>query len=1585
MTQEKKTSPIDPLEITTDQERRKVFLQYANRAWLIFGIVTLASLTFFPKQREFIFLIAVTFPTYLIVQFLNLSRRTRLAGVIFTLSVNFGFYGLFLVLVGQLGAYKAFETQTTVWMLMGLAVLFAGAFVDKRAAPVLAALNSILLIGTQLMIAPASEPRPSVLVFWWMMALTSWLYESTLYEVLRRSWAELTERKQTEAALRESEEKYLRLFNNANLGIFQSTLEGKAITVNDAFAHMFGYDSPEDAIKSIKNIATDVFADPRRRAEVIRLIIENPDLKTFEVLYRRKDGSTFVGSLNSMPIRNFEGDPIHMEGIIEDITKRKQAEEALRENQQFLTLVLDTMPGFLFWKDRNSNYLGCNSRFAKAAGLNQPSEIFGRSDYELAWLKEEADSFVKDDREVMESDTPKYHIIEPQLQADGKHAWLDTSKIPLHDIQGNVVGVLGTYEDITERKQAEEALRESESLLKEAQVIADMGSYVLDFASGMWKSSANLDKLFGIDDAYIRSIEGWSDLIHPDHRPQMMDYFINEVMEKCNRFDREYRIIRQNDKAVRWMHGLGILEIDEQNRLVKMHGVIQDITERKQAETALRISELQLKANLDNTPNVAVQWYNQNGEVIYWNKASEDIYGYTAEEAMGKTLDRLIHTREETDEFLRIIKEIINTGNAYGPYEVKIQNRNGREGWVLATTFAMPMGNGNVGIVCMDVDITRRKQVEEEMRKRVIELETLYESGLAINQLLSPREIGQKVIELLEQKLNWHHTTIRLYHPQDESLELLAFNQPGLQSEAELLEVEERFKTLVASTSQGMSGWAVQHKQLIRSNDLHNDPRYVDIFPGLQSGLYIPLKVGERVIGVISIESEQINAFSVSDERMVVTLANQAASALENARLFEQTERRFKEFAALYETSRDLSADHDLNTLLKNIVEHATTLLNTATGSMYLYDRTNDILEIVVTTTPDLPIGATLRIGEGVAGKIAQTHQPMRIEDYSTWEGRSHKYDEILFRAILEVPMLFGGDLIGVLNVTEMGDSNRTFTESDERLLSLFAAQAAGVLHSARLREETARRAHEFSSLYETSNALSAENELNSMLQIIVEHAKELLGSASSGMYLYLPETGELELTVDTTPYILFGTRLKLGEGVAGRVAQTRQPLRVNDYSSWEGRSPAYDNTIIHAVLEVPMLYRGELIGVLTADETGDSMRKFSDADERLLSLFASQAAGVIHSARLREQTARRLDQLQALHTIDQAISSSFDLRPILYTVISQTITQLGVDAVDVLLFHPHLQTLDYIAGQGFHTRAIEQTHLRLGECFAGRAAFERRTFHVSNLSETNSNFTRASLLAGESFLEGYAVPLIAKGEIKGVLEVFHRASLPQNTEWLDFLETLAGQAAITIDQTQLFDNLQRANLELIIAYDATIEGWARAMDLRDMETENHTRRVTEMTLSLAKALGIKDNEILYIRRGALLHDIGKMGVPDNILLKEGKLTEEEWVLMRRHPQFAYEMLYPIKYLRLSLDIPYCHHEKWDGTGYPRGLKGEQIPLVARIFAVIDVWDAITSDRPYRKRWTRTKALSHIKEQSGKHFDPRVVDGFLKILGSEGN
>lgn len=192
--------------------------------------------------------------------------------------------------------------------------------------------------------------------------------------------------------------------------------------------------------------------------------------------------------------------------------------------------------------------------------------------------------------------------------------------------------------------------------------------------------------------------------------------------------------------------------------------------------------------------------------------------------------------------------------------------------------------------------------------------------------------------------------------------------------------------------------------------------------------------------------------------------------------------------------------------------------------------------------------------------------------------------------------------------------------------------------------------------------------------------------------------------------------------------------------------------------------------------------------------------------------------------------------------------------------------------------------------------------------------------------------------------------------------------------------DLAEANNRLAFSYDATIEGWSRALDLRDHETQGHSERVTEMTLRLAHTLGMDGEALVHIRRGALLHDIGKMGVPDSVLLKPGPLTEEEWGLMRRHPSLAYEMLAPIEFLRPALDIPWCHHEKWDGSGYPRGLAGENIPLAARLFALVDVWDALSSDRPYRRAWEPERVLDHLSSLSGTHFEPRLVEVFLRLL-----
>lgn len=373
---------------------------------------------------------------------------------------------------------------------------------------------------------------------------------------------------------------------------------------------------------------------------------------------------------------------------------------------------------------------------------------------------------------------------------------------------------------------------------------------------------------------------------------------------------------------------------------------------------------------------------------------------------------------------------------------------------------------------------------------------------------------------------------------------------------------------------------------------------------------------------------------------------------------------------------------------------------------------------------------------------------------------------------------------------------------------------------------------------------------------------------------------------------------------------------------------------------------------------------------------------GIVRDITVRIESERRiqrqLEHVSALREIDLAIMSSFDLKLTITILLEQIAEQLGADAADCLRIEADPGTLEYIGGRGFLTNTIEYARSRVANSLPGRAVINRSAVYISDLSTQPDYAPLTKNWHDEGFVGYYALPLIAKGEVKGVLEIFQRSRLDANSEWLSFLESMAQQATIAIDNATLFSSLDRANRELSLAYEATLEGWSRALDLRDKETEGHSERVTQMTLQLARAYGMSEAELVHVRRGALLHDIGKMGVPDRILLKSGPLTDEDWAIMRKHPTFAYELLSPIRYLRAALDIPYCHHEKWDGSGYPRGLKGEQIPPAARIFAVIDVWDALLSNRPYRSAWSPEQARDYIRAQAGIHFDPDVVEACLK-------
>jgi len=364
----------------------------------------------------------------------------------------------------------------------------------------------------------------------------------------------------------------------------------------------------------------------------------------------------------------------------------------------------------------------------------------------------------------------------------------------------------------------------------------------------------------------------------------------------------------------------------------------------------------------------------------------------------------------------------------------------------------------------------------------------------------------------------------------------------------------------------------------------------------------------------------------------------------------------------------------------------------------------------------------------------------------------------------------------------------------------------------------------------------------------------------------------------------------------------------------------------------------------------------------------------IVAEQRIRQQVI----QLDTLHRIDNLITANLSLPDLLNGVLDEVRHALNADGATIYTFDtPDVLRRVAISGEKhFGEHVPEEIPRTLFPVFD----LGQRVVLSGDDPEINRMVIVKNRIRQYGFIGYVGEPLSSSGKIKGILEVYFKQPLEPSPDWADLFSRLSAQVTVAVDKSQLFNNVQNAYVELNQAYDQTLAGWVAALELREKETAMHSREVVEMTIRLAHKVGIKAGDLMHVWRGAYLHDIGKMAIPDSILLKPGPLTEEEWEVMRQHPSLAYQMLSGISYLRPALDIPYGHHEKWDGTGYPRGLAGEEIPLTARIFAVVDVWQALTSDRVYRKAWPEKNAIKYIVDHSGTHFDPHAVDAFLDLI-----
>ncbi len=449
-------------------------------------------------------------------------------------------------------------------------------------------------------------------------------------------------------------------------------------------------------------------------------------------------------------------------------------------------------------------------------------------------------------------------------------------------------------------------------------------------------------------------------------------------------------------------------------------------------------------------------------------------------------------------------------------------------------------------------------------------------------------------------------------------------------------------------------------------------------------------------------------------------------------------------------------------------------------------------------------------------------------------------------------------------------------------------------------------------------------------------------------------------------------------------IQSTHHPLVLPDASTDKNFKGWNHTADTRGWMGVPLIANDDIIGFLTLDSLQPDT--YGTEEARLAQTFANQVAVAIENARLYQQKNIALERTSTLYRIVRRMISATNLPELLQIIANELNSILAAHACSVLLFNLQNMELEHSAHSTLGHRARSPNIETLLSGLHGEM-LQSNMAQIATLSQDEPMPPLLSQMYGSSvpLRSVMTAPLYTgKGIIGSIIVANPADSHPYGHEELKLLTTVAHQSSVAIQNQRLVLDLQKSNQELTLAYDATIEGWSRALELRDRETQGHTMRVTALTVRLAQFVGIDGDQLIHIRRGALLHDIGKIGIPDAILLKPGPLTDEEWEIMKQHPVYAYEMLRHISYLQPALNIPYCHHERWDGSGYPRGLRRTEIPIEARIFAVVDVWDALTSERPYRDgAWDIEYTLSYLHQHSGTLFDSQIVNAFDQMIRSE--
>lgn len=902
-----------------------------------------------------------------------------------------------------------------------------------------------------------------------------------------------------------------------------------------------------------------------------------------------------------------------------------------------------------------------------------------------------------------------------------------------------------------------------------------------------------------------------------------------------------------------------------------------------------------------------------------------------------------------------------------------------------------------IGLITFDShQIARFTEQDEELAFAIanhagiaLENARLYQEALqASDRRAVLHQLSQEIVRIsqdLEKIYSAIHAAAARMMPCDVFLIALRDEAKNENDAVYIVEAQQRLERRRMPANAGFAGAVIQEgKSIILRNAAQIEQRKYIRFGSprhVQSVVAVPMQFGDKTIGMISAQCYETDAYQLEEQALLEMLATHAATAIENGRLFESEQKRRQEAETLRRAAATISSTLEPDTVAREILTALKQIIPYDSGTVFLHE--GDKLRIAM--TEGYPHSEQLKNlafpdQDEFFQTVKVTGQPIIVEDAQQDPRFKNWGDSQQVRGWMVVPLVSRGRVIGSITLDSLQPG--TFEENSGFIAMAFAHQAAAAIDNARLYGETQHRLRDLEIINRVSTSVRLAHSVTEILPILLDEALMLLDTPHGAIWLYEHTNNILKQRLARGASTqATHTVLRPEEGIIGHVFTSGEkyiaPELKKDLLIFAGNRDSTPEGLTGIFIPIKSTI-GPMGVLLVSISTGRHI-----ADEiNLLSILAQITGNAIQRAELFDQSQEQIHRLTALRDIDSAIASSTDLRVTLNILMDHTLKHLKADAVDILLYHPELQSLTFLTSAGFYNPTPSRPLVRLGEGLAGQVVMKGSVEHVTDLQKSKE-VKRDPLLAREGFVTYFGVPLIVKGQVKGVFEIFIRSFFSPTADWMQFLHTLAGQAAIAVDNAQLFDNLQRSNQEITQAYDTTLEGWARALELRDRETEGHTRRVTDLTMHLARYMGIADDELVNIYRGVLLHDIGKMGVPDQILRKTGTLNEAEWFEMRKHPGYAFDLLAPIAYLRPALDIPYCHHEHWDGSGYPRGLKGEQIPLSARVFAIVDIWDALLSDRPYRNAWPEEKVHRYIQEISGTILDPVVVKAFLQMMAEK--